>query len=64
VAQRPTRRRDPAKEQGEFGKFTRLLDRLLLIPHEKIKSEMDAEKTGKRTRTKRAASGHAFHDTD
>lgn len=26
VAQKPNRQSDPAKEHGEFGKFTRLLD--------------------------------------
>jgi hypothetical protein len=62
VPQKPTRRSDPAKEQGEFGNFTRLLDKLISVPHDKIKAEMDAEKrTPKR---KRAASGHAFSDTD
>jgi hypothetical protein len=62
VVPKPTRHRDPAKEQGELGRFTRLLDRLLSVPHEKIKAELDAEKrTPKR---KRAAVGHAFRDTD
>jgi len=62
VSQKPTRRSDPAKEQGELGNFTRLLDKLLSVPHSKIKAELDAEKrTPKR---KRAASGHAFRDTD
>jgi hypothetical protein len=28
----------------EFGKFTQLLDRLLKVPHSKIKAELDAEK--------------------
>ena len=46
-------------EQGEFGKFTNLLDRLLSVPHSKIKAELDAEKAAKRTRTKRASSGRA-----
>jgi hypothetical protein len=46
-------------EQGEFGKFTNLLDRLLSVPHSKIKAELDAEKAAKRTRTKRVSSGHA-----
>ncbi|MGA9507243.1 MAG: hypothetical protein WBV55_01220 [Candidatus Sulfotelmatobacter sp.] len=51
-------------EQGEYGNFTRLLDRLLSVPHSKIKAELDAEKKQKRTRRKRAAVGHAFRDSD
>lgn len=51
-------------EQSEFGNFTRLLDTLLRVPHSKIKAELDAEKRQKRTKKKRASSGHAFHDTD
>jgi hypothetical protein len=56
----PSRPKPSAKnEQGEFGKFTNLLDRLLSVPHSKIKAELDAEKEAKRTRPKRASSGHA-----
>jgi hypothetical protein len=56
--------KNPAKsQQGEFGKFSNLLDRLLSVPHDKIKAEMEKEKRRKRA-PKRAASGHAFHDTD
>ena len=59
------RQSDPAKEQeGEYGRFTRLLDRLLSVPHEKIKAELDAEKRNRTTKRKRAASGHAFRDKD
>lgn len=50
-------------EQGELARFTRLLDRLLSVPHEKIKAELEAEKRTHKTR-KRAASGHAFSDRD
>jgi hypothetical protein len=65
VPQRSIRPTHPAKnEQGEFGNFTRLLDKLLSVPHSKIKAELDAEKRRKRTSRKRAASGHAFSDTD
>ncbi len=49
----------PAKnEPGEFATFTRLLDRLLSVPHEKIKAELDREK--RMRPKKRAPSGHAF----
>jgi len=65
VPQKPTRpTRSGKNETGEFGNFTRLLDRLLSVPHSKIKAELDAEKRRKRTPRKRAASGHAFSDTD
>lgn len=50
--------------QAEFDNFTNLLDRLLAVPHSKIKAEIDAEKQKKRTRRKRAAVGHAFRDAD
>jgi hypothetical protein len=65
MPQTPTRPAAPAKnEQGEFGKFTRLLDRLLAVPHSKIKAELDAEKRKRNPKRKRAASGHAFRDSD
>ena len=50
-------------QDDEFGNFTNLLDKLLAVPHSKIKAELDAEKR-KRTRKKRAAVGHAFRDAD
>jgi hypothetical protein len=50
--------------QGEFENFTNLLDKLLSVPHSKIKAELDAEKRKKQTRRKRAAVGHAFRDAD
>jgi hypothetical protein len=62
VAQKPTRQRDPSKEQDEFGNFSRLLDKLLSVPHSKIKAELDAEKRA--PKRKRAASGRAFSDTN
>ncbi len=48
----------------EYGKFVNLLDKLLVVPHSKIKAELDAEKQKKRTRRKRADVGHAFRDSD
>jgi hypothetical protein len=48
----------------EFENFTNLLDKLLAVPHSKIKAELDAEKRKKRTQKKRAAVGHAFRDAD
>jgi hypothetical protein len=62
MSQKPTRPAHSAKnETGEFGNFTRLLDRLLTVPHSKIKAELDAEK---RTPKKRAVRGHASRDPD
>lgn len=46
-------------EQGEFGKFTNLLDRLLAVPHSEIKAKLDAEKKRKQRSKRRASSGHA-----
>ncbi len=58
MPQKPTRSA-PAKNENEFGNFTNLLDRLLSVPHSKIKAELDAEKAAKRMRPKRVSSGHA-----
>jgi hypothetical protein len=58
MAQRP--KPSAKNEQGEFAKFTSLLDRLLSVPHDKIKAKLDAEKADKRARPKRASAGHAF----
>ena len=56
----PSRPKPSAKnETGEFGKFANLLDRLLSVPHDKIKTELDAEKERKKRNPKRASSGHA-----
>ena len=64
MSQKPNRQSDPAKEQGEFGNFSRLLDRLLKVPHEKIKAELDAERTHRTPKRKRASVGRAYRDTD
>lgn len=62
MSQKPTR--NPAKDRGELGNFTRLLDNLLKVPHDKIKAELDAEKSRRAPKRKRASVGHAFRDTD
>jgi hypothetical protein len=65
MSQKPLRPAAPAKnEQGEFGRFTSLLDRLLSVPREKIKAKLDAEKAAKQARIKRASSGHASAEKD
>ena len=48
----------------EFSNFSSLLDRLLKVPHSKIKAELEAEKRKKPKQKKRAAVGHAFRDSD
>jgi hypothetical protein len=50
--------------ENEFDRFTNLLDKLLAVPHSKIKAELDAEKQKKQIRRKRADVGHAFRDSD
>lgn len=49
-------------EQGEFGNFTKLLDKLLSVPHSKIKAELEAEKRRAKKPRDRARRGHAFRD--
>jgi hypothetical protein len=63
VPQKPIRSA-PAKNENEFGNFTRLLDRLLKVPHAKIKAELTAEKQNQAPKRKRAVVGRAFRDAD
>jgi hypothetical protein len=52
----------PAKsEPGEFQRFTNLVDRVLSVPHSRIKEQLDAEKERKRT-SKASASGRVSRD--
>jgi hypothetical protein len=54
---------NPAKsEPGEFQNFTHLLDRLLKVPHSKIKAELEAEKKRAKKPRDRARRGHAYRD--
>jgi hypothetical protein len=46
----------------EFSNFTRLLDKLLSVPHSKIKAELEAEKTRTKSPRDRARRKHAFRD--
>jgi len=55
---------NPAKSEGEFKNFTRLLDRLLRVPHSKIKAELEAEKKRTRKPRDRATRRHAYRDVD
>ena len=51
-------------EQGEFGNFTQLLDKLLSVPHSKIKAELEAEKKRTKRPWDRATRRHAYRDAD
>jgi hypothetical protein len=50
--------------QSEFTKFTGLLDKLLSVPHTKIKAELEAEKKRSRKPRDRAERRHAYRDVD
>ena len=43
-------------EQGDFGRFTDFMRRLVAVPHSEIKAKLDAERKRKRTRSRRSAS--------
>ena len=47
-------------EQGDFGKFTDFMRRLVAVPHSEIKAKLDAEKRAK----KRKAASRASHAKD
>jgi hypothetical protein len=63
VSQKPTRPTHSAKNvEGDFGKFTNFMKRLVAVPHSEIKAKLDAEKRAKarkssRTSASRASSG-------
>jgi hypothetical protein len=57
---KPSARNEP----GEFEKFSSLLDRILSVPHSKIKDKLDAERAKKGARSKRASPGHASGEKD
>jgi hypothetical protein len=60
--QRKPSRSAPAKNENEFGRFSNLLDKLLSVPHSKIKAELEAEKKKPKAPRDRARRGHAFRD--
>jgi hypothetical protein len=48
VPQKPIRPTNPAKNvEGDFGKFTNFMRRLVAVPHDEIKAKLDAEKRAK-----------------
>jgi len=68
VPQKPIRPTHSAKnEQGDFGKFTDFMKRLVAVPHSEIKAKLDAEKRAKerkRTSAKRSSASRASHAKD
>jgi hypothetical protein len=68
VPQKPIRPTNPAKNvQGDFGKFTDFMKRLVAVPHSEIKAKLDAEKRAKerkRTSAKRSSVSRASHAKD
>jgi hypothetical protein len=56
----PNRPVDPAKNvEGDFGKFTNFMRKLVAVPHSEIKAKLDAEKRAKQRKPKRASSARA-----
>jgi hypothetical protein len=54
----PTKDPTPSAKnvQGDFGKFTHFMRRLVAVPHSEIKAKLDAEKQARKQRTKRVSS--------
>jgi hypothetical protein len=50
--------------ENEFGRFTNLLDRLLAVPHSRIKAKLAAEKQRKKAAKSDLSSDHASDETD
>ncbi len=55
---------DNQVESGGFERFTNLLDKLLSVPHSKIKTELDAEKQRKKAAKSDLSSARASSETD
>jgi hypothetical protein len=66
VSPKPIRPIHSAKNvEGDFGKFTNFMRRLVAVPHSEIKAKLDAEKLAKkRKRMSRASASHASHAKD
>lgn len=60
----PQKSTDPVapgkNEQGDFGKFTNFMRRLVAVPHSEIKAKLDAEKrTKERKKSKTSTASRA-----
>ncbi len=65
MSQKPTRPANPAKNvEGDFGKFTNFMKRLLAVPHSEIKAKLDAEKRAKAQKSKRTSASRASRVKD
>ena len=47
--------------QGDFGKFTNFMKRLIAVPHSEIKAKLDAEKRTKKRKSSKASASRASH---
>jgi hypothetical protein len=54
VPQKPTQ--SAKNVEGDFGKFTNFVRRIVAVPHSEIKSKLDAEKRAKKRKTPSRAS--------
>jgi hypothetical protein len=49
-------------EQGDFGKFTNFMRRLVAVPHSEIKAKLDAEKRSKKRKQSSASPASRAED--
>ncbi len=62
MPQKPSRPVNPAKNvEGDFGKFTNVMRKLVAVPHSEIKAKLDAEKRAKK---RKKASSRASREND
>jgi hypothetical protein len=65
VPQKPIRPANPAKNvEGDFGKFTNFMRRLVAVPHSEIKAKLDAERKAKARKSSRTSASRASHGKD
>ena len=48
--------------EGDFGKFTNFMRKLVAVPHSEIKAKLDAEKRAKTRKPKRTSASRASTD--
>jgi hypothetical protein len=61
LPQKPSRPAHSAKNvEGDFGKFTNFMKRLVAVPHSEIKAKLDAEKRAKARKSKRTSASRHF----
>ncbi len=52
------------RRNPEYEKFDSFMTKLLKVPHSEIKAKLDAEKAGKKRKTKHASSSRASNAKD